>query len=133
PHVVALLISQGLRFKVVVDTTVGRKSIKEKLQERYDIPDKSICEVAVPTGFPKVKGSGIEDAFSKDDFSKLLTNTGNTPEADFETLSNNEYMKKHQDVPKRVVAHEFNEHITDYDQDDFDEETLTTMRRILDF
>jgi len=133
PHVVALLISQGLRFKVVVDTTVGRKSTKEKLQERYGIPDPSIYGVAVPAGFPQAKGSGIEDVFSKADFAKLFTSTGNTPGADFEMLTNSEYMKKPGVVPKRVVAHEFNAHVTNSSKDDFDEETLTSMHRILDF
>jgi hypothetical protein len=133
PHVVALLISQGLHFKVVVDTTMGRKSTKDKLQERFGIPDTSIYEVAVPTGFPQAKGSGIEDVFSKADFANLLTSTGNAPGADFETLSNSEYMKKPGVVPKRVVAHEFNQHVTNSSKDDFDAETLTTMRRILDF
>jgi hypothetical protein len=133
PYVVALLISQGLHFKVVVDTTVGRKSTKEELQEMYDIPDTSICEVEVPAGFPQAKGSGIEDVFSKADFAKLLMSTGNTPGADFETLSNSKYMKNPKIVPKRVVAHEFNKHVTTYSKDDFEEETLTNMRRILDF
>ncbi len=130
---VALLISQGLHFKVVVDTTVHGKSSKDKLQEGYGIPDTSISEVEIPTGFPQAKGSGIEDAFSKTDFSKLLTSTGNTPGADFETLSNSQYMKKPGVVPKRVVAHEFNKHVTKYYKDEFDEETLTNMRRIIDF
>lgn len=133
PHVVALLISQGLRFKVVVDTNVGRKSAKEKLQEKYGIPDTSIYEVAVSTEFPQAKGSGIEDVFTKADFAKLLTCTGNTPGVDFGTLSNSEYMKKHSVVSKRVMVHEFNKHVTNSSKDDFEEETLTSMRRILDF
>jgi len=133
PHVVALLISQGLRFKVVVDTTVGHKSTKNKLQESYGIPDASICEVEVPIGFPQAKGSGIEDVFSKADFAKLLTNTGNTPGADFDMLSNSGYMKKPKVVPKRVVAHEFFKHVINFSENDFEEETLTNMHRILDF
>ncbi len=132
-HVVALLISQELHFKAVVDTTVGRKSIKNKLQESYGIPDASIYEVEVPVGFPQAKGSGIEDVFSKADFAKLLINTGNTPGADFETLSNSKYMKKPDGVPKRVVAHEFIKHVINFSKNDFEEETLTNMRRILDF
>ena len=130
---VALLISQGLRFKVVLDTSVHGKSTKEKLREGYGIPDTSICEVEIPAGFPQAKGSGIEDIFSKADFAKLLTSTGNTLGADFETLSNSQYMKSPGVIPKRVVAHEFNKHVTNYCKNDFDEETLTNMRRILDF
>ncbi len=132
-HVVALLISQGLRFKVVVDMTVGHKSIKDKLQESYGIPDASICEVEVPIGFPQAKGSGIEDTFSKADFAKLLTNTGNAPGVDFGMLSNSKYIKKPDVVPKRVVAHEFFKHVINFSKNNFEEETLTNMRRILDF
>lgn len=131
--VVALLISQGLCFKAVVDTTLHGKSTKLKFQEGYGIPDTSICEVKIPPGFPQSKGSGIEDVFSKADFAKLLTCTGNTPEADFQTLSNSQYMKRPGVVPKRIIAHEFKKCVTNYSMDDFDEETLTNMRRILDF
>ncbi len=131
--VVALLISQGLRFKAVVDTTVHGKSIKVKLQEGYDIPDTAICEVEVPPGFSQTKGSGIEDVFSKSDFAKLLALTENMPGTDFETMSNSQYMKKRDIVPKRVVAHEFNKHIANFSENDFDEETIVNMYRILDF
>jgi hypothetical protein len=47
---------------------------------------------------------------------------------------NSQYMKKHKkDAPKRVVAHEFNKQIANYRKNDFDKETLTNMRRVLDF
>jgi hypothetical protein len=42
-------------------------------------------------------------------------------------------MRKKGVVPKRVVAHEFNKHITDFRENDFEEETLVNMRRLLDF
>ncbi len=138
-HVVPLLISQGLRFKVVADTittNAGHKSIKDKLQEKFGVPNESIYEVAVPTRFLlEAKGSGIEDVFSKADFAKLLAHTGNTPAAEFETLPNSEYMKGKNisRVSKRVVAHEFNKCVTSFNKDDFGEETLTNMRSILDF
>jgi len=109
---------------------------KNKLKKDFGIPDESIYEVAVPkTQFPEAKGSGIEDGFSKADFAKLLAHTGNTPEAEFEALSNSEYMKRKEisKVPKRVVAHEFNKCITSFNKDDFEEETLSNMCRILDF
>ncbi|HEX3640264.1 MAG TPA: hypothetical protein VHV10_03125, partial [Ktedonobacteraceae bacterium] len=128
--VVALLISQGLCFKVVVDTTVRGKSVKMKLQEGYDIPDTAICEVKVPPSFPQAPGSGIEDVFSKSDFAQLLAHTGFAPEPDFATLSNGQYMRR---VPKRVVAHEFNKQIAHFKEKDFEEETLVNMRRLLDF
>jgi len=131
--IVALLISQGLRFKVVADTTVHGKSVKVKLQEAYDIPDSAICEVEIPAQFPQTPGSGIEDVFSKNDFAKLLAHTGHTLEPDFDTLANSRYMRRKTVVPKRVVAHEFYKSIADFSECDFEEETLVNMRRILDF
>lgn len=133
PYVVALLISQELHFKIVADTTVNHKSTKKELQERYGIPDTSICEVTLPPGFPLAKGSGIEDIFSKTDFAKLLTTTGHALEADFGTQPNSKYMKNPHIVPKRIIAHEFNKRITEFNKNDFEEETLTNARRILDF
>ena len=55
--------------------------------------------------------------------------------AEFETVPNSEYMKRKKicNVPKRVVAHEFNKCISSFNKEDFEEETLTNMRRILDF
>ncbi|HEU5380364.1 MAG TPA: AAA family ATPase, partial [Ktedonobacteraceae bacterium] len=78
-HVIALLLSQELHFKVVADTTTSKKSIKTKIQEAYLLPDDTICEIDIPNlpGIPQAKGSGIEDIFSKDDFGRLLNSTGN--------------------------------------------------------
>jgi predicted ATP-dependent endonuclease of OLD family len=131
--VVALLISQGLCFKVVVDTTLHGKSVKVKLQEAYEIPDSAIYEVEIPSRFPQTPGSGIEDVFSKKDFAKLLANTAHVPEPDFETLANSQYMRRKTVVPKRVVAYEFNKRIANFSESDFEEETLANMRLLLDF
>lgn len=104
-----------------------------KLQEGYGIPDTAICEVEVPSRFPETPGSGIEDIFSKNDFSKILVNTARMPEPGFETLANSQSMRKKNIVPKRVVAHPFNKWIANFSENDFDEETIVNMRRLLDF
>ncbi len=97
------------------------------------MPDTAICEVEVPSRFSQITGSGIEDVLSKNDFAKLLANTAHMPEPDFETLANSQYMRKKNVAPKRVVAYEFNKRIADFSENDFDEETIINMRRILDF
>ncbi len=48
-------------------------------------------------------------------------------------MSNSQYMKKRNVVPKRVVAHEFNKHIANFSENDFNEETTVNMCRLLDF
>lgn len=131
--VVALLISQGLHFKVVVDTTSHGKSSKVKLQKVYDLPDSAICEVEIPVRFPQAPGSGIEDVFSPNDFAKLIAHAAHTPEPDFGTLANSQYMRRKTVVPKRVVAYTFNRNIASFSENDFEEETLVNMRRLLDF
>jgi hypothetical protein len=131
--VVALLSSLGLQFKVLTDTTVGKKGIADKLKEAYSIPRTSMFQVPVPPTFPSAKGSGIEDLFSKDDFAKLLASTGNPPGSEFTTMPNSTYMSKHATVPKRVVAHQFLQKIASFNQSDFDPETIENARRILEF
>lgn len=133
PHVVSLLISQGLKFKVIVDTPVGKNGVDQRLRSRGLMPDTSIYVVPPPSAFPATHGSGIEDVFSKADFAKLLSATGNTPRPEFATVTNNEYMSKHPPVPKRVVAHVFLEQIGTYTPNDFEPETLQNARQILEF
>jgi energy-coupling factor transporter ATP-binding protein EcfA2 len=133
PHVVALLISQGLKFKVLTDTTVGKKGVADKLEEAYGIPKTSMFLVPIPPTFPSARGSGVEDLFSKDDFAKLLAATGNPPGSEFTTMPNSAYMSKHATVPKRVVAHQFLQEIGSYNQSDFDAETIENARRVLEF
>lgn len=134
PHVVALVISQGLKFKVVVDAPVGsKKGIADKLEEAYGIPRASMYLVSAPSAFPGAKGSGIEDLFSKADFAKLLTATSNSPGPEFAGMTNSAFMSKHATVPKRVVAHQFLLEIGSYKQSDFDPETLENARSILEF
>lgn len=131
--VVALLISQGLSFKVLVDTTRYGKSTKVQVQEAYGLPDSAIYEVAIPAQFLQTPGSGIEDIFSKNDFAKLLALAEHVPEPDFATLANSQYIRRKTVVPKRVVAHAFNKAIATFRESDFEEETLINMRCLLDF
>lgn len=136
--VVALIIGQGLHFKVVADTQEHGKSAKARLQDAYAIPDASIYEVAIPSSFKgTTPGSGIEDVFSKSDFKAILSETGNPPGPEFETMTNSAYMNmnmKHAGrVPKLVVARWFSENASRFALGDCDNETQDNTNRLLDF
>lgn len=132
--VVALLIGQGVIFKVVVDTTTHGKSAKQRLQEAYGIPDENIYEVGIPAG-SSATGSGIEDIFSTADFEALLTASGNPPGPKLQTMTNSTYMNMKQvsRVPKLVVARWFSEHVGQYTPESFDHQTQEHITRLMAF
>ncbi|MCB1023242.1 MAG: ATP-binding protein, partial [Acidobacteria bacterium] len=75
PHIISFLISQGLSFKILIDTG----NIRSHIKKDFSIEDKYVYEVPIPTVFKgRMKGSGIEDLFSKDDFKNLLKKVGHT-------------------------------------------------------
>jgi hypothetical protein len=132
--VVALLIGQGLKFKVVVDTTTHGKSAKIRLQEAYNIPDASLYEIAIPSG-ASATGSGIEDIFSQTDFEKVLTASENPPRSELKSMTNSTYMNMKQvgRVPKLVLAKWFSEQVGQYPPGSFDQETQDHITRLLAF
>lgn len=139
-HVVPLLISQGMRFKIVMDTNKHKGNILTRLKEDYDIGPPFIYQVPVSAAFGTDKGSGIEDLFSKADFKKLIEKIFGAPvTADFDTMSNSEYIKQHrasstaQSGPKWIDANWFYNHIKDYQESDFELETRNNFRTVLKF
>lgn len=132
--VVALLISQGLRFKILVDTTTHGKSAKVRLQEAYPIEDEYICEVALPSEVAGAKSSGIEDVFSKADFRRLLEDMEQAIEVEFDTVTNSHYLhsaKKR--VPKLAVATWFQQNVHRYPLSGFDETTRARISALMNF
>ncbi len=131
PHVVSFLISQGLSFKIVLDTG----NIKPHLQSNFGIEDKFIHEIPIPTAFRgRMTGSGIEDLFGKTDFKWLLGLIGHTTTPTFSHVSNSHYMKT--DVnpgDKRLVAHSFYETADTYTKKSFEKETLDNFRQAFEF
>ena len=127
-NIIPLLVSQGINFKVVIDTG----TVKQKIQSVFGIENKFIFEVPIPPSFVgKMNSSGIEDLFSKDDFEKRLTEIGHTPTADYNHVSNNHYMKL--SGAKRLAAQRFYETASSFSESDFETETVENFRNVLKF
>lgn len=126
---IPLLISQGITFKIVIDTG----NIKKEIQKSYGISDDFIKEIPVPDAYASsVYISGIEDLFSKEDFKKLLTLIGEPIEAHFNKVPNSIYIKDKGNA-KRLLAHHLYSYINDYDETKFETETIENFRTVLDF
>lgn len=132
--VVALLISQGLRFKVVLDTTTHGKSAKTKVQDAYPIGNQFVYEVAVPSDVTGATSSGIEDVFSKTDFRRILEDMDQVVDVEFDRVTNNHYLhhsKKR--VPKLAVATWFQQNLHRYAWSGFDETTKARIAALINF
>ncbi|KXK09311.1 MAG: hypothetical protein UZ20_WS6002000619 [candidate division WS6 bacterium OLB21] len=69
--IVPFVISQGLSFKVVLDTN-QKEDYKKKLVEDFGVSEDSIY--IIPPLLKTTDDSGVEDIFSKVDFKKLVLN-----------------------------------------------------------
>lgn len=128
-NVIPFLVSQGLNFKIVMDTG----TVKQDLQRTFDIEDRFIFEIPIPAAFVgRMHGSGIEDLFSKSDFSKLLLALSHTPTTEFPHVSNSQYMKNHAPA-KRLVAQQLYERSSSLSESDFDPVTVQCFRAVIDF
>jgi len=127
-NIIPLLVSQGINFKIVIDTG----PVKQKIQSTFGIEDKFICEVPIPPSYVgKMTGSGIEDLFSKTDFEARLLAIGHTPTPDFKHVSNSHYIKP---LPaKRLTAQRFYETASSFSESDFETSTIENFRHVLNF
>jgi predicted ATPase len=127
-NIVPLLVSQGINFKIVIDTG----SVKQKIQSTFGIEEKFIYEVPIPPDYVgKMTGSGIEDLFSKTDFEARLVAIGHTPTADFKHVSNSHYIKP--SPAKRLTAQRFYEMASSFSESDFEVSTIESFRQVLAF
>jgi hypothetical protein len=127
-NIVPLLVSQGINFKIVIDTGL----VKQKIQSTFGIEDKFIYEVPIPPSYVgRVTGSGIEDLFSKADFEARLIAIGHTPTADFNHVSNSHYIKPL--TAKRLTAQRFYETAASFSESDFEAATIENFRKVLNF
>jgi AAA15 family ATPase/GTPase len=125
---IPLLISQAISFKVIIDTG----NIKKEIKDSYGVDDVFIWEVPIPSEYiGKMKGSGIEDLFTKEDFKNLLLEIGEPIEASYEHVSNSEYIKNRK--AKRFAAHYLYENVNQYDLSRFETQTIENFRNVLDF
>jgi predicted ATP-dependent endonuclease of OLD family len=135
-NVIPLLISQGLSFKIILDTS--QDDIKEKIVKDYGIDEKYIYEVPIPKiNSGDIKKSGIEDIFSKTDFkTKVLDENSITIDATFSRIPNSAYvtkLDKEKMVSKRILAEVFSNKSGSYSKDDFETITVESMNNIFDF
>jgi len=131
PHVVSFLISQGLDFKILIDTG----DIKNHIQNEFGIDEKFFHEVPIPTVFiGKMNGSGIEDLFSKKDFESLLGLIGHKATASFAHVSNSFYIRTEaHPTDKRLLANELYEKAANYTRKSFEKETIDNFTKALKF
>jgi hypothetical protein len=124
---IPLLISQGISFKIIID----KGDIKEKIQDAYGIEDRYIYEIPIPSDFVgKMRQSGIEDLFTKNDFQTMLSTMSLSLEANYSHVSNSFYIKH---GPKRLLAHNFYGKCSTFSIDNFEKETITNFSKVLDF
>jgi len=127
-NIIPLLVSQGINFKVLLDTG----TVKQKIQSAFGIEDKFIFEIPIPLDYVgKMDGSGIEDLFTKADFEKLLLEIGHSPTTEYQHVSNSYYMKLSR--AKRLVAQRFYETASSFSESNFEAETIENFRTALNF
>jgi predicted ATPase len=132
PHIVSFLISQGLNFKILIDTG----QIKTHIENDFGIASKFFHEIPIPNQYAgTTDGSGIEDLFSKIDFEMLLKEIGHVPTRQFPHKSNSSYMKSSDATKalKRIVANHLYENVASFKKAKFEKETLENFQIALEF
>ncbi len=129
--IIHFLISQGIDFKIVIDT--GK--VKDIIKSDYGVDDKFFYEIPIPKAFPKMKGSGIEDLFSETDFKTLLLSRNHKFEPQFSKISNSSYMgiSTANKIEKRLIAQDLYQRADTLTEKDFETETIDNFRKVLEF
>ncbi len=121
------LISQGVSFKVLLDSP-GKRT---KLQEEFSIPEESFLVLEEHLGPEAGRTVGIEDLFSRDDFTTLLRRCGHEIDGEhLSRVSNSAYTKGKR--LKRLLAHAANES-QDLAEGHFSDETVRNFEAVLAF
>jgi predicted ATPase len=124
---ISFLISQGLSFKVEIDSPRS----KAKIRETVPIPEASFFVISEHIGMETDRPSGIEDLFSRDDFKMLLQSCGHlVNDEHLSNVANSEYARSTKIKP--LVAHEVYE-FADLDKTSFSQETLQNFNALLAF
>jgi len=135
--VIPFIISQGLFFKIVIDWSTNKK-VKKEIVKNWDIDEKYIYTIPLPQGFTGVKNAGIEDLFSKNDFYTIVLKRkiGERTKRDFEKVPNSAFIKNvkgEKNTFKRVIAFDFYDGSRNFESSDFEEETISNFKNLLDF
>jgi hypothetical protein len=130
-HLLSFMIAQGFRTKIVID----KGQVREKLQKDFGIADQFVHEIDVPARWSNtIKTSGIEDAFSKNDFRQVLKTIDHTTPEGYMATTNSAYVKGLSgDSIKRLLAHAFHENARNLDRSNFEEETIRNFEDLLEF
>jgi hypothetical protein len=129
-HLIPFFVSQGISLKIVLDTG----SIMRHIQKDFSVGAEYIWEVPIPEEFKdRMKGSGIEDLFSRKDFRKLLDHAGITiNEEEFTKVSNSSYVKRRPAV-KGALALRLYEDAEKNIAINLDDKTSENFKSVLDF
>lgn len=127
-HLVPFLISQGMAFKIVLDSA----AVKRETQRAFpDMKDDHFFVVPTPAGANPEDTLGIEDVLTKDDFAHLLERYGYAINAKkLANVSNSNYAKQEDikpDLATRIYADE------ELDRSFFQDGTVNAFGRVLDF
>ncbi len=121
------LISQGVSFKVLLDSP----ATKARLREEFPIPPESFLVLEEQLGDKVGRTVGIEDLFSREDFTTLLRRCGHEiDEEHLSRVSNSAYAKGKR--LKRLLAHAASES-QDLERGDFSDETVRNFAAVLAF
>lgn len=124
---IPFLVSQGISFKVTLDST----KVKRLIQKALPVPDNSFFVVAQYLGRKANDPAGIEDLFAVDDFRLLLKRCGHvTNEQHLDNVTNSQYASS--TGAKVLVARDAYES-SDLDKTSFSEETIENFGAVLTF
>jgi energy-coupling factor transporter ATP-binding protein EcfA2 len=124
---IPFLISQGMAFKVVLDS----EAVKRSIQRDYPIEDEYFFTVPGPAGSDAQTNTGIEDLLTRNDFARLLQRYG--PEVNEEKLANvsNSAYARQEKVKSALATKLYSDR--EIEATDFDQHSLEAFGRLLDF
>ncbi len=132
-HLISFLISQGVRFKIVIDDSVLKGNEKSAIQAYLPISDDYFYVIPIPEEYSgKMYTAGIEDLFTKRDFAMLLDKVGHVVTDDFEHRSNSDYLKKDADLKGWVALYVYT-NAGNLRPGDFEEGTWENFKKVLDY
>lgn len=123
---VPFLISQGMAFKIMLDSL----AVKNSLQRDYPIPDEHFFVLPLPTDAPAT-GTGIEDLLTRSDFARLFERyTLEMNENRLENVSNSSYAKQEK-IKSALASKLYSDEAID--RSFFEKGSLDAFGSVLDF
>lgn len=124
---IPFLISQGIAFKIILDS----KSVKQSIQRDYPIPDEHFFTVTLPDESDTRSGTGVEDLLTKKDFAHLIARYGlEVNDKKLRNISNSSYAK--QEKIKSAIATKLYSDV-EISRSEFEQHSLEAFSSLLDF